>query len=1060
MRLFLLSLGTILSATVTGAVLTAPASAQAPCVPPAQLGIVYVVDDSGSMSNSDPDELRATAVEIGLRGAPRGSVAAVVAFSGTASVVQPPTVLDDAAVDSIGQTTRSALRSSGETDYQRAFRLARDQLAAMPATVDRKVVVFISDGQPTSSYSANDDIAAAGIPIFTIGFGDAPPDELAIISSESPGGVASSVTSAGDTQAVVGRLMAGLTCQALLGGQTVDVQPGQVTRVPFEAKPEDANLEVLATWSGAEVTMELERPNLSKLSAGKARRGETFEQRRTFARATSELPETGAWHVLLVSNSPVPVRVNIDFLGKKFGTPAYGPPPLDPGCTAAGATNQVAVAGRQVWSPCIVPTAAGFVSRGVTRMNGLDVRPEGDLQITRAGAVSGRGTVGFTVGPKYPALGGFLPLPGVPPSAINLARSLRLATEIPNFVGVPFVKSAGVEVGWNRDGLILKAALSFAGVSPIGEAAQSITPKGKLIPGFGVATEFRASNATGLVADRIEASASKVRMLGPIELNAVKLTIRPIAQTVGGSGTLAFGSVANRAAGVAPKLSAGFEWDMQRSALNSLNVEVDQINKPVFHPAIFLRKISGAFADGRTLTPPVSTPKFSGGAALTLGPTVDLGPLGKRNVIEADGNVDVYYPDKVTVSSGITLLSLVTLAEGGVSVDVPRLHGSIWGRIGYSLPVGLGFEGRSEGSMSLAPFAFEAVGRGTVQTPLGSNGGQGVVTQNGVGACAEVRVNLPFGKSITKKVGGSVRLDQLGSSAASLANSLLNGCDFGQVRRALKSQAPGTVSVRLLRRTPRLVYLPTAAGQDIEVTRPRLAPVLLPASATAPVDLPGLIAGRDTAGGLYLLLTGTANGFAQVRTVSGAPLTGVQTADALPSPRGSGRVQRGARGLRVLRYRLSGLASGDRVRIVEGGQNSGRKVLRTRAPRTGRLRFTPATGTGTRTITAIVERNGNLRATVKLASYRATEEIAAPRKVRVERTKRSAIVRWGAPSKGRLQYRIDLLLSDGRRFAGVTSRQRFVLRDLPAKARGTVLVRALYTNGKVSAPARVTLRGR
>lgn len=1058
-----MSIRAVLSLLATLLALTAlagPARAQDACTPPAQLGLVYVVDDSGSMVNNDPDKLRATAVEIGLRTAPRGSVAAVVAFASSARVLQEPTVLDGTNADTIGQTTRERLNSSGQTDYEAAFDAAKEQLDAMPASVDRKAVVFISDGEPSYRYSSNEAIGAAGIPIFSIGFGEAPPSELTKISTASPGGVASSVQSAGDTQAVVGRILGGLTCQQLLGGQTVEVQPGQVTRIPFDAKPEDANLEVLATWAGPQVTMELERPNLSKLAAGRSRSGETFEQGRTFARATSELPETGRWNVLLTSDSTVPVKVNIDFLGKKFGAATYGPPPLDPSCTAPGATNQVTVVGRQVWSPCIVPSGSGYISRGTTRMNGLDVRPAGDLRIDGSGAVSGAGTIGFTVDKRFPSLDGFLPVPGIAPNAINLARGFRLPAEIPNFVGIPFLKSAGVEIGWTRDGLVMKAALKFDGVTPIGDAAQSITPKGKLIPGFGVASEFKASNTTGLIADRIEASANKIAVFGPVELNAVRFTLRPIAQTVGGGGTLAFGSVANRAAGLAPKLSADFEWSMREKKLSSLKVEADQINRPVFHPALFLRRVTLEGADGRTLTPPIATPKFSGGGALTLGPTVDLGPLGKRNIIEADGKLDIFYPDKVTLSSGVTLLTLVSLAEGGLTVDIPDLKGSVWGRIGFMLPVGLGYEGSTEGSITLSPFAFEAVGRGTVKTPLGSNGGQGVVTQNGVGACAELRLNLPFGGSITKKVGGSVRLSELASSAASLAKSLLNGCDFAQVRRALKSQAPGTVSVRLLRGRARLVYLPTAAGQDIEITRPGLDPVLVPAGATTPVSASGLLAGRDADGGLYLVLASNKNGFAQVRTTSGAPLTGVQTADALPSPRGRGRVVRGAGGTRVLTYRLSGLTRGDRVRIVEGGQQAGRTVLRARAPRRGRVRFRPATGTGRRIITAIVERNGNLRATVRLATYRATVALPTPRRLKVQRTKASAIVRWAAPARGKPQYRIDLLLADGRRFASTTGRTRFVLRDLPPKARGTVLVRALYPDGKVSWPAKAKLRSR
>jgi Mg-chelatase subunit ChlD len=77
-------------------------------------------------------------------------------------------------------TTRSQLKASidrlsagGGTDYELAFQGAQDQLAAM--TAEHKAVIFLSDGAPNDdSFTSDRPIAAAGTPIYTIGFGEVP----------------------------------------------------------------------------------------------------------------------------------------------------------------------------------------------------------------------------------------------------------------------------------------------------------------------------------------------------------------------------------------------------------------------------------------------------------------------------------------------------------------------------------------------------------------------------------------------------------------------------------------------------------------------------------------------------------------------------------------------------------------------------------------------------------------------------------------------------------------------------------------------------------------------
>src|ERR671930_411614 len=92
------------------AILASPGRALAQqCVPPKQLGVAYVLDDSGSMADSDPQALRGTATEIGLHEIGPGRVAAAVAFADTARVVFGPTLLAPDNIAPLSQSVKASL---------------------------------------------------------------------------------------------------------------------------------------------------------------------------------------------------------------------------------------------------------------------------------------------------------------------------------------------------------------------------------------------------------------------------------------------------------------------------------------------------------------------------------------------------------------------------------------------------------------------------------------------------------------------------------------------------------------------------------------------------------------------------------------------------------------------------------------------------------------------------------------------------------------------------------------------------------------------------------------
>src|SRR3954451_6478776 len=184
---------------VPGGAVAGPTGPGGVCTVAKKLGRVFVVDDSGSMADNDPNALRGAATDIGIAQVPDGAVAAVSRFSDVAESIFNPSEMSPASRDASRQAVGNALESSGGTDYDAAFTQAKRQLDAMQG-VDRRAVVFLSDGEPNDPYTADQPIAAAGVPIFTLGFAQAPPAELGGIAQRS-GGQSFFVQSADQAQA-------------------------------------------------------------------------------------------------------------------------------------------------------------------------------------------------------------------------------------------------------------------------------------------------------------------------------------------------------------------------------------------------------------------------------------------------------------------------------------------------------------------------------------------------------------------------------------------------------------------------------------------------------------------------------------------------------------------------------------------------------------------------------------------------------------------------------------------------------------------------------------------
>lgn len=167
------------------------------------------------------------------------------------------------------------------------------------------------------------------------------------------------------------------------------------------------------------------------------------------------------------------------------------------------------------------------------------------------------------------------------------------------------------------------------------------------------------------------------------------------------------------------------------------------------------------------------------------------------------------------------------------------------------------------------------------------------------------------------------------------------------------------------------------------------------------------------------------------------PVSAVRYARGLPKPHVHATVTRKGSSKRVLSWRLTRIA-GQKVSFVESGKDV-RHVIKTTSAAHGRVTFSPARGsTGVRRVIALVSQHGRPRATITVASFRATTALtpAKPKALVLTRSGTTVKVTWKEPRAG-FRHAVHLLLGD----VGGSE----VLRVVTAKVHTTTLTGVLAT---------------
>jgi hypothetical protein len=1038
------------------------ARAQAPCVPPQQLGVVFVLDDSGSMVGSDPQKLRGTMVDLGLRQLGAGRLAAAVTFATEATTVFGPTAITDQNIGALSGQVGGALKSTGGTDYDKAFTAALAQLNAMPASVDRKAVIFLSDGQPNGPFTSDQSIS--GVPIYTVGFGDAPEAVLQDIAYRH-GGQSFAAPDAGAAQAVAARIVSSLTCQTVQPPEVVEIPPGGTREIPFDVPKGTSKFTALATWSQAgQVVGRLVRPDSSVLGPGAAHGGETFEEGPTFMRATATNPPNGTWKLRLsVSGaSPQSVRVTIDVLGGGEIDTGLNerPKPDAPGCE-----TEVKVAGRTAWSRCFKQRRGVWTTTRPMRVNGIDIEPvSGDVKLLRHGRVDARNALVSirSSGPLLPdgrldLYQGELSLP------LRGSTVLGLESNPPKgehrrqqyIGGLPLGRAANAELGWTESGAQLKVSLMLGGdfltlLSPEprpGDPGQHRRREGPTLKrGVGLEATLATSNERGLAVDRLHGFLDTGKLWGALAIKRLSLSYDGKDNLwVGGATIVPFeGPLARYAL---PDVSAELGIRVHpKLEFGSLKVTVTDIQKPL-GCCFYLQKIGG----GITRIPEPFT--ITGEMGFSLGPKFSVPTLGEMALAELEGSAEYKWPAAFKASAGLTVLRQ-KMANAHLEVNASEPSAVIGGDLNVAI-AGNGIDGRLDGWIKGGKAQlYGAVAMKVFDKTV--TGSEGFLSSRGIGACRRGwGPDYGFTVEFNRSLPGALR-------------AMAVGCDFGDlVLRTQPSAAQAGQAFSVRSGSPGMLLRVRGAGGQpaVAVTGPGGARYEIPVNVPFIESPPRFTAIRDEANNdLWVVLNAPAAGNWSVQPLPGsAPLAPLATAGALPEPRLRVSVRRAKGGRRVLRWRARRI-NGQRIAFVERGPGGVvREVLTTRRS-SGRKRFRPAIGSGgTRTIEATVLNNGTPRTVVpRAARYRTgTVRPARPRRVGVRQSGSRIVVSWTGAA-GAARYLVTARLRDGRRIEQWMGRRarRLTVHDMPRRTRGRFTVRSVARSGMRSLPAQRTLRVR
>ncbi|KAF5046153.1 von Willebrand factor type A domain protein [anaerobic digester metagenome] len=165
-----------------------------------RVAVALVLDNSGSMKNSDPLNNRFTAAKMVVDLLTESDYLSVSTFSDDAVNLVPMTELKGNQDHLVEAAFNFIPAPTGYTDYQKALKLAEENLDQITDPSVRRFILFLTDGKPELRDKKADmnlyfnqlttkvqEIGNKNYPIYTVGFGESDQQILKQISADSRG---------------------------------------------------------------------------------------------------------------------------------------------------------------------------------------------------------------------------------------------------------------------------------------------------------------------------------------------------------------------------------------------------------------------------------------------------------------------------------------------------------------------------------------------------------------------------------------------------------------------------------------------------------------------------------------------------------------------------------------------------------------------------------------------------------------------------------------------------------------------------------------------------------
>ncbi len=694
-------------------------------------------------------------------------------------------------------------------------------------------------------------------------------------------------------------------------------------------------------------------------------------------------------------------------------------------------------------SGCFKRNGSVFRTEGSVRLNGLDLLPAGGsgARVSSQTSISidkAKGTLKSTG--KVLAKAGNVKLDNGP-----LAWRLpKAAGQIHDLAGNPAVFDTG------------KIKVDFLGLRVLGQTSPSVQPgQGMRVPvhlrlpspfdsllgGFVSANSTLVlDNKNGLHLKNVHLHAASIWM-GIAEVRNLDLAYN------GGPPYTWQGSADIVLPVVQSKLHTMFGLKSGDFDYGTADLEFDPPGRPVSQ-FTYLKKIGFDVK-----TKPL---RIAGTATVTAGPTVPVLNVAPARV---DGTVNYTFPDAPAPG--------VFRAQGdGYIVNIPTAH--VFAQYETSGKLSMG------GDFSIGALGADVSGSvdGVVDVPHKSFDLLGAGTASGIPA-----IPVKFGVTalLSSKAVAGCGTAHFGFPPVSLSGGLGHpwsdgfdfflGCDlstYKAVSRRGGAGASATTSFRMPKGLPQanVAVQGDGAAPQVRLVAPGGATLTSPTppatSATGDLGAIGPNAGQSTT---YTLLRKPAAGAWRLEELSGsAPITRVLLARGLPKPKVSGGVRR----VRGRQFRLSFRArriAGQRLRFYEMGRGVAHRIDATRKAK-GRIDFRAADGPRSkRSVVALVDSNGSLRARLKVAKFQAPRPVLlrAPRKLRARRRGSKLVVGW-KPMAHAARYAVRIRLRDGRRLTLVTQQHGLTVKRVPGIDSASIMVSALKADNTPGRTAKTRLR--